>query len=242
MAFHHAVLGKDWDLMDQLWSENIPTMLMGDVGLLDETLAMLPAAVLATRPSMQVFREYLPVACADTDADGRRASARAFADACARLVRVHWDTMSLSELLVVATGYMIQLRMLGRFQDSAAFGDRVNARASALAGDPAGRQEQVRVVLMCKEASLSRLLHDDAGAIRSYQRAWDFGTGAGVDFVRSQAAANLALTYVMGGDTVKGRRVAGTSPRPRHFDVARRPRDRHRRPRGCRVPGPRAAR
>ena len=56
LAFHHAVLGKDWDLMDQLWSENVPMMLMGDVGLLDETLAMLPAPVLATRPSMQVFR------------------------------------------------------------------------------------------------------------------------------------------------------------------------------------------
>ena len=24
LAFHHAVLGKDWDLMDQLWSENVP--------------------------------------------------------------------------------------------------------------------------------------------------------------------------------------------------------------------------
>ena len=110
--------------------------------------------------------------------------------------------MSLSELLVVATGYMIQLRMLGRFQDSAAFGDRVNARASALAATQ--RAAKIMFARFHVQRGLAfSLLHDDAGAIRSYQRAWDFGTGAGVDFARSQAAANLALTYVMGGDTVR---------------------------------------
>ena len=218
-------------------------MLMGDVGLLDETLAMLPAPVLATRPSMQVFRGICQSRPADSDADGRRASARAFADACARLVRVHWDTMSLSELFsVVATGYMIQLRMLGRFQDSAAFGDRVNARRAAyLPLNPAGRQDHVRVVPCAKRprfltASRRRRCHPLIPAGLGLRH------GGGSRFRPVPGCREPGPHICDGGRHRKGRRVAGTSPWPRHFDVARRPRDRDRRRRGCRVPGPRGAR
>ena len=214
-AFHHAAMGRDWELMDRLWSENIPTMIMKNAGLLRETLDALPAAVLATRPSMQVFRDILQIAAVDTDADGRRATSRAFADTCARLVRVHWDAMSLGELLIVATGYLIQLRLLGRFQDSAAFGDRVNARAGALAVTQEASKSRFAWFHLQRGLSFS-LLHDDASAIRSYRRAWDYGTGSGVDFVQSQAAANLALTYVIRGDTAGAQKWVS---RHRDFDT-----------------------
>jgi LuxR family maltose regulon positive regulatory protein len=214
-AFHHAVMGRDWELMDRLWSENIPKMIMENGGLLRETLGALPVAVLASRPSMQVLRDVMEVAAADTDADGRRATSRAFADACARLVRLHWDTMSLDELLLVATGYLIQLRLLGRFQDSAAFGDRVNARASALAVTQQASKSRFAWFHLQRGLNFA-LLHDDASAIRSYRRAWDYGTGSGADFVQSQAAANLALAYVIRGDTAGAQKWLG---RHRDFDT-----------------------
>ena len=204
LAFHHAVMGKDWDLMDRLWSEKLPAMIMENAGLVGETLEFLPEAVIATRPSMQVLRDLAQVAAADTDSDGRRATSRAFADACARLVRVHWDTMSLSELLIVATGYLIQLRLVGRFQDAAAFGDRVNARASALAATQIASKSRFAWFHLQRGLNYS-LSHDDASALRSYRRAWDYGTGSGADFVRSEAAANLALTYAVAGDTARSR-------------------------------------
>ena len=37
----------------------------------------------------------------------------------------------------------------------------------------------------------------------AYKRAWEYATGAGTDFVRAQAAANLALTYAVAGDSAK---------------------------------------
>jgi len=199
-AFHHAVYGQDWELMDQLWSDSIMAMIQEDTDLLCATLEVLPADVFATRPSMQVFRDVLPVALADTDTVHRRATMRAFGDACARLLRSHWATMSLSELLLVGTGYMIQLRLLGRFQDSAAVGDRVNARAGALAATERATNGRFAWFHMHRGLTYS-LLNDAASAIRSYTRAWEHSTGSGVDFVRSYAAANLALTYGLGGES-----------------------------------------
>src|ERR1035437_491460 len=99
-AFHHAVAGRDWELTDQLWSEKIVTMVRQDIALLSRTLNAIPADVLATRPSMQVLRDISRVATLDSDADGRRATLRAFADDCTRLVQQQWDSMPLNELLI----------------------------------------------------------------------------------------------------------------------------------------------
>jgi LuxR family maltose regulon positive regulatory protein len=201
-AFHHAGAGRDWELMDRLWSEDVTMMIKENPGLVRETLEALPADVLATRPSMQVFRDILEIAAADTDADGHRATMRAFADACTRLVKQHWDTMPLGELLIVATGYMIGLRLLGRYQDAAAFGDCVNARTSVLSATKRAAKGRFAWFYLQRGITYS-LICDNASAIRSYRQAWEHGTGAGVDFVQSQAAANLALTYALGGDTTR---------------------------------------
>jgi len=204
VAFYHAAAGRDWGLVDELWFDNVTVMIRKDAALLSEALDGLPADVLAARPSMQVLHDVLPVAAADTDADGRRATTRAFAEASKRLVRQHWDTMSLNELLIVATGYLIQLRLLGQFQDSAAFGDRVNARASVL-----GARERVahgRSAWFHLQRGLTySLLHDDASAVRSFSRAWEDGTGSTDDFVRSHAAASLALIFSLAGDPERAR-------------------------------------
>ena len=219
LAFHHAVAGLDWELADRLWSENVVTMIQESPSMFFDTLEALPAEVLATRPSMQVFRDIVHVARADTDATDRRATALAFGESCSRLLNSHWETMSSSELLIVATGYMIQLRLLGRLGAAAAIGDRVNDRASALTASPSVPNSKVAWFYLHRGLTFS-LLNGAASAIYCYTRAWDHGTGAGVDFVQSQAAANLSFTHGMSGDTALADEWL---TRHRSFDTSRWP-------------------
>ena len=200
LAFHHAVAALDWELVGRLWSENIVTMIEENASPSFEALEALPADVLTTHPSMQAFRDIAHIAPADTDAAGRRAIAVAFGESSARLLISHWETMPLGELLIVATGYLIQLRLLSRFQDSAAVGDRVHARASALAASQSVAKSTVAWFHLHRGLTYT-LLNDAASAVRSYARAWDLGTGAGVDLIPSQAAANLAFTHGLSGDS-----------------------------------------
>jgi LuxR family maltose regulon positive regulatory protein len=216
LAFHHAVAGGDWDLMDGLWSTNIVAMIAEDLGLLGESLAAVPAEALATRPSMQVLLEVAGTATADTDGDGRQATFHAFAAACTRVAKGQWSTMPLGELLVLATGHLIQLRLLGRLPDSAAVGDRVNARAKALAG--ADRTTKIRFAWFSLHRGLTfSLVNDEFAAVRSYNQAWEHAMGSGTDLVPSQAAANLALTYAVQGDTALAQEWLS---RHRQFDTS----------------------
>lgn len=218
--FHHAAAGGDYELMDQLWGTHLWTMISQNAGLLSATLEALPVEAIESRPSMQVIRELLKMAVTDSEV-GHLATLRLFADTCAKLLRQHWDTMSVNDLLIVATGYLIQLRLLGRFEDSALFGDRISARTSALAGTELVARGRLAWFNVQWGTTLS-LLADDAGAIRSYRRAWEYGTGSGADFVQSQAAANLALTYALHGETVRAREWLD---RHRSFDTGNWPGD-----------------
>jgi LuxR family maltose regulon positive regulatory protein len=206
LAFRHSVAGGDWALMDQLWSESLMTIHRQDAALMLEGLVSLPTDVLAARPSMQVLRDTMRIAITDTDVDGRRATLRAYAESCARLIDEHVETRSLNELLVVATGYLIELRLLGHFEESNAFGDRVNARVTAM-----GRTEPADKVRLAwfhlHRGVTSTLLGDEVSAIRSYKRAWECCTGAGsaADFLRAASSANLALTYALAGDAAPAR-------------------------------------
>ena len=206
LAFRHSVAGGDWGLMDQLWSESLMTIYRQDPTLMLEGLVSLPTEVLATRPSMQVLRDTMRIASTDTDVDGRRATLRAYADSCARLINDHLETMSLNELLVVATGYLIELRLLGRIEESSAFGDRVNARVTAMARTELA--DKVRSAWFHLHRGVtSTLLGEDVSAVRSYKRAWECCTGAGsaADFLRAESSANLALTYALAGDAAPAR-------------------------------------
>jgi hypothetical protein len=208
LAFHHAVAGESWELMDRLWSDGILTMVLEDPALLSRSLNAIPTEVVTSRPSMLVLRDISHIATADTDADGRRATLRAFADACTRLVNKQWDTIELNELLILATGYLIELRLLGRLNDSVVFADRVNARATTLSTTQP--MNKGRFAWFHLHSGITRmLLGDDAGAIASYRSAWEYATGAGVDFVQAQAASNLALAYALGGDSAKAKEWLG---------------------------------
>ncbi len=201
--------------MDRIWSENLDDMIRENPTLVGPILDSLPAETIATRPSMLVLREVLRVAVADTDADGWRATRRSFVDGCERMVRKHWDTMSANDLLTVATGYIMQLRLLGRFQDSAAFGNHAGARVSSLASSQEISPGRLGLFHLHRAVTYS-MMHDDASAIHSYGRAWEQASGSTSEFVLSHAAANLALTYAMEGDT--GRAVMW-SDHHRSFDL-----------------------
>jgi LuxR family maltose regulon positive regulatory protein len=208
LAFHHAVVGGSWELMDEVWSEGIVTMIREDPVLLSRSLNAIPTEIITSRSSMLVLRDISHIAAVDTDAAGRRATLRAFADACTRLVNHEWDTIELNELLTLATGYLIELRLLGRLTDSVVFADRVNARVTTLSATQPMNNGRFAWFHLHRGITLM-LLGDDAGAIASYRSAWEYATGAGVDFVQAQAAANLALTYAIGGDSAKAKEWLG---------------------------------
>lgn len=202
--FRQAAVTQDWETVDRLWFGNVAAMLSDNSELLHQTLETMPAEVLRANPSMEVMREALQTATADDD-DSKAATARAFADACARLVTRRWDSMTLNELLVVGTGALIQLRLVGRFEDSEALGDRLSARTVALAATQQAARGRLGLFHLHRGVTFS-LLGDDASAIRSYSRAWEQAIGGHADFVRSNAAANLALTYALNGETPLARR------------------------------------
>ena len=215
LAFHHAAEVGDWDELDRLWSAGIVAMVRDDAGLLRRTLDHLPAPVVAARPSMGVFRDALPVWASDSDEDGYQATLRAYADSSARYLGPAWEQLPMGDLLIVGTGYLVHLRLAGRLVESAAVGARI---AGVLVGQrPSGRALDGRTAWFhLQRAMTSTVLLDDAAAIRAYHRAWERGTGAGVDVVRAHAAANLAFTFALEGDGPRSRRW---SDRSRSIDV-----------------------
>ena len=224
LAFHHAAEVGDWDELDRLWSAGIVAMVRDDAGLLRRTLDHLPAPVVAARPSMGVFRDALPVWASDSDEDGYQATLRAYADSSARYLGPAWEQLPMGDLLIVGTGYLVHLRLAGRLVESAAVGARI---AGVLVGQrPSGRALDGRTAWFhLQRAMTSTVLLDDAAAIRAYHRAWERGTGAGVDVVRAHAAANLAFTFALEGDGPRSRRW---SDRSRSIDVV--PADARQRP------------
>lgn len=204
LAFSEAASSQDWEAVDRLWFGSVAAMLSDDPVLLQETLENLPTDLVRANPTMEVLREALQTAATDDDGS-KTATARAFADICARLVTSRWASMSLNELLVVGTGALIQLRMVGRLEDSEALGDRLSARSAALGATQQAARGRLGLFHLHRGITFT-LLGDDANAVRSYNRAWEQAIGGHVDFVRSHAAANMALTYALRGETAQARR------------------------------------
>jgi LuxR family maltose regulon positive regulatory protein len=121
--------------------------------------------------------------------------------------------------LILATGYLIELRLLGRLEESVAFSDRVSARVNALAATEPDNKGRLAWFYLHRGLTFS-LSSDSVRALRAYRLSWEYATGSAVDFVRSQAAANMALTYALAGDAPQAEEWLA---RHRGFDTARWP-------------------
>jgi LuxR family transcriptional regulator, maltose regulon positive regulatory protein len=204
-ALHLAAAGGDWVLMDTLWSESVLSIVAQDPELVASTLEGLPDPVLARRPSMQALRQTLKLRSFGAGDDGYPATLRVFADECARLIRTRRPTIPLSELLMIGTGYLIHLRLLGQVRDAAAFAGRMNARVETLSQTQPAAADTLAWFHLERGITCT-LLDDQGGAVRSYQRSWELARGSAFAPLRCHAAANLALSYSAAGDTERAER------------------------------------
>jgi LuxR family maltose regulon positive regulatory protein len=199
-AFRHAVAGQHWERLKEIWSQHDAALSMAYPELVHETLSALPEQVLNTYPPLLIAREVTGVD-SDTDADGRMARLRAMYEVSDRLIRQHPDGLSLNELAHIGTGHVIGLRLRGRFDDAAAVTARIAAKIDHLVATGPDKPGD-RYAWFHLQCGLTRTLignHDDA--IASYQLAWEHGRRTQAYYVPSNAAANLALTYALRGET-----------------------------------------
>ena len=126
--------------------------------------------------------------------------------------------MSSSELLIVANGLHDSAPFAWPVRSRGGDRDRVNDRASALTASPSVPNSKVAWFY------LHRGRHSPCETVppapSTATRGTDHGTGAGVDFVQSQAAANLSFTHGMSGDTALADEWL---TRHRSFDTSRSP-------------------
>ncbi|HEX3680376.1 MAG TPA: hypothetical protein VHU90_11695, partial [Galbitalea sp.] len=132
IAFHHAISGEDFELAYSVWSEHVLAMDMTRPELVAQTLASVPPNVLKQYPGLAVTKAVTSVIAGDSDTDARVATVRALVEASDRVVAAGTDGLLLSDLLYVAAGHMIGMRLAGRFDDADEYGERVAAKAAHL--------------------------------------------------------------------------------------------------------------
>jgi LuxR family maltose regulon positive regulatory protein len=198
MAFQHAAAGHDWTRLDQIWDGHAVAIGMRNPAAVAAVLRALPEPVIAARPGMLVGRAAISVAAADSDADGRMATLRAYFEASSPLVATRLDSLRLPDLLYIGTWHMVGLRMRGRFEAAVRFRGELERRVLARTADgvpPGGRLGWFHL-----QTGLTwTLLGQHDSAIRSYELCWQSRAGTAT-YIPSNAAANLALTYALRAD------------------------------------------
>jgi LuxR family transcriptional regulator, maltose regulon positive regulatory protein len=198
LALHHAVAGRGWELVEDVWSRYGAVLAIKQPEALRHALNAMPAEQLETRPGMAVAREILNVGVLDAVGDGLRATFRAYFEASERFVD-RLETLPLADLLYLGAGHVIGLRHLGRLCESAAFAVRVDRLATELvASQHAGDDRHAWFHL---QWGVTRTLLGDPHARFSYRTAWNYGLASAADFLASNAAANLALLHGFDGDS-----------------------------------------
>ncbi|MDQ1551601.1 MAG: LuxR family transcriptional regulator, maltose regulon positive regulatory protein [Actinomycetota bacterium] len=204
LAFHHAIAGEDFELAYRVWSDHVLAMDMIRPELVARTLLMAPPDVLERFPGMAVTKAVASVIPGDSDVDSRVATIRALVEASDRVVVAGTDGLQLSDLLYVAAGHLIGLRLAGRFDDAVAYGDQVAERATSLrtTRNPA---HALTAWLDLQRGLNSTLQGDNDTAIGHYRRAWDYAQLGGPSYVAPSAAANLAMTYALRGEPARAK-------------------------------------
>ena len=203
LALSHAVDGEHWTLMKAVWVRHGPTLQMLSSKLFRDTLNAVPENVLADHPGMLIDRLVANVAASDSDLDGRIATIRTYFEASTRVIQQRLEGLPPADMVYVGTGHLIGLRMLGRFDKADEFAEDLSRRLDGFA-------EMVQTPLdgvgwFYLQRGLTRtLIGDDRGAVQAYRQAWEYCSRIPTNWIPSNIAANLALSYVVRGDTRQG--------------------------------------
>lgn len=202
-AINHAVLGHDWPTAEEVWFHHGTSLMMQPVGTFADLLDSIPGDVLEQYPSVAIYRRAMNIANDDSDLDGRMATVRSYFEASSQ-VMARLEDPRLVELILVSTGHLIGLRLVGRFDDSDVFAEEQGARIDRQIEAGGGRPDVLRWFYL--QWGLTGTLRDDGrGSMLSYRRAWEYRTTSRSDWVSSNVAANLALAHAMAGDTQRAR-------------------------------------
>jgi LuxR family maltose regulon positive regulatory protein len=204
LAFHHAIAGEDFELAYRVWCDHVLAMDMTRPELVAQSLRSIPTGILEQFPGMAVTKAVAAAIEGDSDVDARMTTVRALVDASNRVVAAGIQDLSLSDLLYVAAGHMIGMRQAGRFDDAVTFGEQVTERAARLrtARDPA---HALTSWLDLQQGLSSTLQGDHDAAIGHYLRAWERAQLGSRSYVAANAAANLAMTHTLRGETLRAR-------------------------------------
>ncbi|HWD51081.1 MAG TPA: LuxR C-terminal-related transcriptional regulator, partial [Acidimicrobiales bacterium] len=214
-AIRHAVLGDDWETAEAIWFRHGTSLMMQPAGTFGELLESIPGEVLEGYPSVAIFRRAMSIAGDDSDLDGRMATVRSYYEASSQVLAT-LDDPRLIDLIVLGTGHLIGLRLNGRFDDSEQFAEELSARIDGQIEAGEARPDLLRWFYL--QWGLTRtLLGDRRGAMLCYRRCWEYRTTSKSDWVSSNAAANLALTHALSGDTERARLWLD---RDREFDTS----------------------
>jgi len=216
MAFQHAAAGRDWARLDRLWNAREIALGLRFPAQVAAVLRELPERVIASRHGMRVALATDTVAASglDTDADGRIATLRAYVEASSAVVAAHLNELTLPDLLFVGAGHIAGQRMVGHFDLAARTSARLERRAAILMANGAAPGGW-RAWFDLQRGLTWTLIGDHDAAVTCYELSWQRGLGA-APHIRSNAAANLALSYALRGDRVHAERWL---QRHRSFDT-----------------------
>ncbi|MDQ1545884.1 MAG: LuxR family transcriptional regulator, maltose regulon positive regulatory protein [Actinomycetota bacterium] len=204
LAFHHAIAGADFELAYCVWSDHVLAMDMTRPELVARTLSIAPPDVLERYPGMAVTKAVSSVIPGDSDVDSRVATVRALVDASDRVVAAGIGGLQLPDLLYVSAGHIIGLRLAGRFDEAAAYGDQVAERAASLRTTQ--RPAHALTAWLDLQRGLNSTLQgDNDTAIGHYRRAWEYAQLGGPSYVAPSAAANLAMTHTLRGEPARAK-------------------------------------
>jgi LuxR family maltose regulon positive regulatory protein len=195
-AMHHAIAGEDWHQLDRLWTHHSAALGWEYPQALENLLDRVPEPILAERPGMQVGRAFAQVAATALDSDdGPTATVNTYLQVSRRVAAQGLDTMPLHDLLYVGTGYMISLRVEGRYEDTERLGAQLEQRAAALIA--AGADPGDRLSWFYLQRGLTQTLRArHLAAAQCYRLSWQHRGRTGAT-IAAHTAANLALTHAL---------------------------------------------
>ena len=203
-ALRHAVLGRDWARADGLWTQHSIELERTSLHQIRAALDAIPTGVIASRPGMSIAREMAKTATlVPPSDDGWEAARRCYGLVSSRMAAKGLDGMRLHDLLAVGTGKMLAMRHDGDLGGASRLADKVAESATTLVArgsDPGDRLQAFHL----ERGITHTLCAEHATAAHHYQLSWHHARPPAA-VVAAHAAANLALTYALVGDTTSAR-------------------------------------